>query len=187
MKKLLFLISFIITLNAMAQNEHFTFRGMPIDGPCTDFSKELTKMGYISPTSNTAYLEGKFIGKSCNLIILESEYTKKIYAIAINFYPVSNWDSLKNDFDEIVDMYNEKYGEPVKKIMSFSSPYNEGDGYEMLAIRKDKCCYFVNWETDNGEIFISISKDCYISIFYTDKKNAKLHREAQETYNKNQI
>ena len=51
----------------------------------------------------------------------------------------------------MVELFTKKYGEPKDHFEFFSSPYYEGDGYELQALRKEKCNYISFWTLDKGD------------------------------------
>lgn len=172
----------------MTQDEHFTFRNVPINGNINDVSKALVELGYKAvPDYGEVGFKGEFIGKDCLLLVSESKYTKSVYSITVIFNAQSKWSTLKSDFLKIEDMYTEKYGNTKKQRKSFDAPYYDGDGYEMSAILNNKCDYWSYWEVKNGNILEAITSDGVIMIIYSDLQNSSLHDKAKEAANKSQI
>ena len=79
-------------------------------------------------------------------------------------------------------MFVKKYGNPTNNYEFFSKPYYEGDGYELSALRNEKCHYISAFETKNGVVYLEISKFKKIEINYEDKANSNImDREKEET------
>ena len=179
MKKILLLIlCSLLGFNSFSQNCHLDFKGIPINGNLEDIVKELVKIGYTT-TENKRILTGKFIGEECIVAITESEYTGDVNAISIFINEKESWFSLKSNYFDIKELYNKKYGEG-KSVEKFDPPYEDGDGYEVLAIKRDKCHYLSRWTLSNGYIIMSIryvnSANCII-ISYYDKINTDKHEQ----------
>ncbi|MBR5886534.1 MAG: hypothetical protein IKY93_07785, partial [Alistipes sp.] len=71
----------------------------------------------------------------------------------------------------------------------FMSPYEEGDGYEMTAVRNDKCLYCTIYELQNGKILLTIN-DVYngaVLLYYTDKINGNLADREKSTQQINDL
>ena len=82
----------------------------------------------------------------------------------------------------MVGQFKKKYGEPTEHFEFFSKPYYKGDGYEMQALRLDKCNYASYSEKENGTICVEMSKGWHQWIAYEDKVGVteKNHKENQQ-------
>ena len=74
-------------------------------------------------------------------------------------------------------MLTEKYGKPsdvVEKFDTYSQPDDDGD--KMYEVKFDRCKYYSIWETDKGEIQLSIDhksvSSCFVKLAYFDKINS---------------
>ena len=180
MKQILLLaVALFLSFGAMAQTQHFTFRDIPINGTVEEVGAKLKELGY-TPTDSPSKYTGQFIGEDCAIYLLDSDYTKMVYSIVAQFEPASRWSSLKADFREVKELCTSKYGKPTLSRESFSSPYYDGDGYEMTAVKVDKCNYVAQWKVENGEVTVLISKSGSIAIYYTDKTNEELDEKAKQ-------
>ncbi len=180
MKKILTLMTLIMAFATQlsAQSEHFTFRDIPITGTVEEFGERLKELGY-TPTGIPTQYKGKFIGEDCILSVSSSEYTGLVYYVAVQFETTNSWISLKSNYSAIQELCTSKYGKPLLSLRSFDSPYYEGDGYEISAIKLGKCTYADIWEVDNGKIRMGIPQNCSIILFYADKINEDLHEQAK--------
>ena len=180
MKKLLFLVlAFCFSITAMAQNEHLEFKGVPIDGHIENFVSELKKQGFVEEHrfDTGVIMKGKFTGKDANIFILPTAKTKIVWKVAAQIGEDEAWQTLKSNYFEYVKLYSSKYGEPTHHYEFFSDPYYEGDGYELQALRKDKCTYWTAYELTNGVLTVSITSQGKISLSYEDSKNAKIMKQ----------
>ena len=155
----------------------------PINGAMNEFVIQMKSKGFVHEYTGKdgIMMKGVFVGKDCSIVIVCTPKTKTVWKVAVNFErEYTSWSSLKIDYLEIVNSYIGKYGSPTKKFDFFSDPYNEGDGYELQAVKMDKCYYRTFWELERGYIVISIDKNAKISIGYEDKLNTeKLDKEKQ--------
>ena len=69
-------------------------------------------------------------------------------------------------------MYKSKY--PMDRDYEFfSSPYEDGDGYEMRAVTRDKCKYISFFFAMGGHITIEIDQTAQLKVTYEDRENIK--------------
>lgn len=61
-----------------------------------------------------------------------------------------------------------------KDFEFFSSPYDEGDGYEMRAVSLGKCNFASFYYATGGHIMIQIDEKQRIKITYEDRENIKI-------------
>ena len=80
------------------------------------------------------------------------------------------------------ELLTEKYGEPAKSVEkwdSYSKPLD--DGSRMHEVKFDNCKYYTIYETENGDIQLSIDHQsiysCYVILSYFDKINSEKKRE----------
>lgn len=92
-------------------------------------------------------------------------------------------------YDEIKSILETKYGKADKSYRTFQSPYTDGDGYEMQAVRVGKASISSYWNF-KYENTVSIELNAsgslyYIAIFYQDATLYKEVKKEQENKNKN--
>ncbi len=162
------------TLSGFSQ-EHLTFKNIPINGDVNIFAKELVKQGFtIKETKgNVITLSGSYISRDCEVLILGTKGTNIIWKVIIFLPKETNWYSIKSDFLKLKEQFIVKYN-TGKSYEFFSSPYDEGDGYEMQAVRLEKCTYSTFWDTQGGSITLKISKYEQISVSYEDSINSAI-------------
>ena len=112
---------------ANAQNSHLTFKGIEIDGACSEFVAKLEKEGYtvILQNGDAVILSGKFAGEEVNVVVPSSP-GEIVWKVAVFFEETDSWMKLKYDYDNFKKALTEKYGEG-KSYEFFKAPYYEGD------------------------------------------------------------
>lgn len=174
------------------EGKHLSFRDVAIDGSLKAFISQIKTKGfsplYVSEDNSGAILDGKFIGKEVDLVIVTTPKTKTVWKVAVDFEDQISWYSLKSDYLDLKSSLTIKYGVP-KSYEYFRSPYEEGDGYEMTAIYAEKCVYVSYFDVvENGRVIGSISLGIqkretkgYIALHYEDATNAqKMRTEKNE-------
>lgn len=181
------IISLIVVLFCSMQlsaQVHISFKKIPLNGSVSEYSKKLIKKGFskVDEIGNTYVLKGKFINENCRVHVMGSQKRKEVWSVAAFFPKKISWTSLQCQYNEYKKLYQNKYGKGDSHEY-FKKPYCEGDGYEMQALKKNKCVYFTVWKTDLGVMTLAIS-DENIIIMYEDKLNTIVHnKEKQEAAN----
>lgn len=167
-----------LSLSSFSQ-EHLDFRGVPIDGHLDEFVAKMETMGYTikEKEGNIVVMAGQFTNRDVALCVVGSRQTKTVWQVIVNFDECSSWSSLKNSYFEYKDLYIKKYGPAKHTYEFFCDPYYEGDGYELQALRKEKCFYDSFFETVSGKIKVGLSKFENLQIVYEDKINADKHSQ----------
>ena len=182
MKKLLLTIcTSLFCVLSYAQTEHLTFKGLPIDGSKQEFVKELQSQGYNVPKmGDDDILSGTFIGQDSYVFIYDTPITNTVWKVGVLFKSTyDNWSTIKRVYDDLVDVYTKKYGAPILDQKEFKSPWREGDGHELYALRFDRCVYRTAFVcTKNGVnvgyVEIRMTTNCKIIIGYEDSINSDL-------------
>ena len=74
----------------------------------------------------------------------------------------------------ILNICSRKSTENQERSLSFfDNPFDEGDGYEIQALKADKGHYASYWDKEGGIIELSISNSYNIAISYEDNINTK--------------
>ncbi|MFI3331633.1 MAG: hypothetical protein R3Y38_07490, partial [Rikenellaceae bacterium] len=158
--------------------EHMEFKGIPISGHIDSFVAKLESSGFKKKTvnlnDNACVLTGQFVGKACEVFVICSPKTKQVWKVAVFLPKSSGWHSIKGDYNSFKTQFTTKYGNPTNSFEFFSKPYYEGDGYEMTAIKVDKCNYMSFWTMAQGTISVAIGTTASIIFAYEDEINRKL-------------
>ena len=176
MKKLVLLFAAILLSASSFAQEHLDFRGVPIVGHLERFITKMENLGYTLDriVDNAAIMSGKFTNKNAELIILASPKTKTVWKVAVHFDEEVSWSSLKSSYREYKELYTKKYGTPTNSFEYFKDPYYEGDGYELQALRKEKCTYVTYYKLSSGYVFVKMTSSGAISLGYEDNINTEL-------------
>ena len=75
-----------------------------------------------SPREHVALMKGLFTGKWVEVLILSSPKTKTVWKVSVYYSKQESWTSLKSDYNEMVELFTKKYGEPKDHFEFFSSP-----------------------------------------------------------------
>ncbi|MCR5070144.1 MAG: hypothetical protein K6A78_10205 [Prevotella sp.] len=172
-----------IALLVNAQEEHLKFKGIPITGDIGSFEIKLKECGFkeILHENDGFMMEGSFAGKDdAKIIVFASPKTHTTCRIYVLLDVGTTWNSLKTAYSNYVELFKYKYGKPRDNIELFSRPYYEGDGYELQAVRNEKCHYITGFSVPLGYISVSISNNCKIKIVYEDRKNAQIEVEERK-------
>lgn len=183
MKKILLsLFLALTTLISFAQNtDHLTFKGVPIDGTLDEYVSKMKKSGFshLGTEDGTAILNGDFAGyKNCHIGVSTLKQKDLVHKIAVIFPDKETWSTLSGNYFDLKKMLTEKYGKPsdvVEKFDGYSQP--KDDNSKMYEVKFDRCKYYSIWETENGEIQLSIEHNsvtnCFVRLGYFDRINSE--------------
>lgn len=183
MKKLLLLFAFVFSINIIgAQNAHLTFKDIPIDGNVKDFADKLSKKGFtqVKGLDDDIFMEGKFADFDAVVGLFGTPKSKIIWQVVVITKKYTSWQAMKADFKKYKEIYTKKYGKPANDYHFFSRPYYEGDGYEMQALKLEKCTYATVFKIPEGTIMIKMTKWGDISFSYEDNINVKIRNSESE-------
>lgn len=189
MKKILLTLCVGLLTFAVQAQEHMTFKGVSMGCNITTFVSQLKAKGFTVnyESDNGVVLEGDFAGKSnCKVYVFPTKQNKMVWKVAVRFPEQSSWYSIKSEYHTFKDSYTEKYGKP-ESYEFFSSPYEEGDGYEMTAIRVEKCYYVSFFTTEMGTITLEIDIDKCVQVSYEDSINTAIKSKEKEASVKEDI
>jgi hypothetical protein len=191
MKTLLITLFLAITLiSSYAQDNvntsnHMTFKGVPIDGTLNEYVVKMKKSGFThkGTENQIAILEGDFAAyKGCTIGVATLKQKDLVSYITVIFPESDTWSILSSNYYNLQELLTEKYGEPsesVEKWDTYSNPNDDGD--RMHAVKMDNCKYYTTFETENGQIQLSIDHDnvlsCFVRLTYFDKINSEKIRE----------
>ena len=195
MKKILSsLLLAVIVITGFAQvkqdtSQHLTFKSVPIDGTLAQYVSKMKQSGFahIQTKEGTAILNGDFAGyKDCYVGVSTLKQKDLVYKIVVIFSDKKTWSTLSANYFDLKQMLTEKYGKPsdvVEQFDGYSQPTDDED--KMYKVKFDNCKYVSIWQTDKGEIQLSISHNsvtsCYVNLAYFDKiNNDKIKETAKD-------
>jgi len=173
LKKLL--VVSLFTLVAMVSFGQ-DFMGIKVEGKRIDVINQFKSKGFYivkDDNPNVASLKGNVSGRTYEVSIVSSPISHTVWKIVVYLPEITEWYSLKSNYETYLKVLTEKYGEPEKTYHFFSSPYTEGDGYEMTGVFAGKCNYVAYWPESKG-ISIEISKWKQVKINYENPINSVL-------------
>lgn len=155
--------------------------GLPIAGSSDFFVQQLEKKGFskLSEFESSVNLYGKFANEIVELMVLSSPRTKTVCKVIVYFPEKSNWSDLRQDYFAKKKLYRSKYL-MTDDFEFFSSPYEDGDGYEMRAVAAEKCNFTSFFSEPGGHIYIEICPKKCIKVAYEDNVNIKIAKEELE-------
>lgn len=114
------------------------------------------------------------IGTRKYLMLIGFFYKNQLVKVSLMTDLIETWYDVKSDYNRICEAFETKYGKSFLDVKNFTSPYDEGDGYEMQALRLKKLEMVSYWK-DAYENYISVSLEStdeygYFSIVYEHSK-----------------
>ncbi len=178
--KLVIVLFFLATTTLWGQE----FLGVKVDGKKDAVIAVFKSKGFIlkSDKDNAALLNGSAGGKKVELYIHYTPISKLVWGFKIYLPEKTSWYSLKTDYQDFLNLFTEKYGDPEEKFEFFSSPYEEGDGYEMTAVATEKCTYSAYW---GNKYSVSITQFKQVRLSYENELNVELKDKEKKQINKN--
>lgn len=169
-------------LYAQDNSEHIEFRGLPVYGNLEKFVSQLEALGYkqTERIDNAVAMEGSFTGKEVTLFVFASKKTKNVWKVQVRFDKSTSWSSIKADYKYYKEAFEKKYGKYDVCYEFFSKPYYEGDGFELQALRYEKCSYFTSFNVTGGVIWITMDKSERLVINYEDATGTEIQRQEKE-------
>ncbi len=162
------------------ENQHLTFKGIPIDGSPSEFGKELSLNGftYSYKYDGVLFYKGFFAGyNGCEIAIKSSNNT--VYEIVVIFPKVYSWRQLYNTYSSLKSMLTMKYGEPISVTEEFvNTPIYmdmSDDNDRFSEVKDNHCRYFSNFQSTKdgvGNIQLEIKATGCVGLHYTDFINS---------------
>ena len=174
MRRIVLVLLFIIQCICAHSSGHIKFMGMDVTGNMESFKNSLVTKGffYVDSFKSSFRFQGEFANEFVTLTVLASPETQIVCKIIVEFPSKSEWKNLKEDYFKKKKLFKSKY--PLDKDFEFfSSPYEDGDGYELRAVSRGKCNYTSFFLAVGGYIIIEIGKTAQIRVSYEDRENMK--------------
>lgn len=179
MKKILLTASILLlSLTALAQNEHLSFKGVPIDGPRKTFISEMREKGfeYVGDKEDISVLTGDFAGyKNCSVAVTTLTNKDLVAEIIVIFPDKTGWAALESDYDNLLEMLTLKYGKPSVDSKEWENCNPEDDMQKLYQLAMDRCKYGALFETEHGTIELMLTRNDFTSgcaiLRYRDKTN----------------
>lgn len=183
MKKLFLSLSFLAIMGmGFAQQQHLTFKGVPIDGTMKECTTALVKAGLNvdSRENGMTILTGEVAGfKNCIVGVSSAQNSDLVCNIGVLFPERDQWTVLEKDYMQLKTMLTKKYGNPTQSNEEFTVFVgNYINGIVMDAIRDGHCSYYAVYSTKLGDIELIIIEGMkpntgLVRLSYFDKANAE--------------
>lgn len=169
---LLFILIFSYNMNA---TNHIKFLDIELTGNYNDFKDSLRKKGfkYVSSFLHSYNFRGKIKHEPVYLTVMSTPKTNIVCKVIIYFSVRKKWKDLRNDYVSKTKLFSDLY--PIDTDYNFFlDSYEDGDGYEMKVVAKDKCRYISFFLAVGGHITVEIDKSARIKVVFEDRDNIKL-------------
>ena len=179
MKKLLFILMLSIVTFGYSQE----FLGIKVQGKLSEVINKFKAKGFVlvQTQNNAVELVGKVQSSKVNLVIVSSLKSHIVWKFVVFLPERSNWYSLKDEYNDYVNLFTAKYGKPTDNFEFFQDPYTEGDGYELQGISMEKVTFSTYWVYDNLAYAVKIHKSERVQLTYENTINSNIHeREKQQ-------
>lgn len=176
------LLIILILVSSVPQAQ--TFDGVKIDGKLSNAIMSYRTKGYIlqKSTENFAIMKGKVAGNNIEMYIFTTPKTHVVCKVKVYLPKRDSWSSIKAEYENFLELFAEKYGQPDNSYNTFKSPYYEGDGYEMLAVSTGNTLYGSFWfNRGNLSMGLLISKFEQIEISYENDINMDINKRESES------
>lgn len=183
MKKIsITLTAILISICAHAQ----VFMGVPISGTTSEFANQLKLKGFVLSSESKPTLvvmTGKLGSDEVRILIAGTPKTHLTAKLVVLYPEEETWYSLLADYNKVRKILTDKYGTPDKGYEFFESPYYLGDGYELQAVRMEKCFFLQVWNANdkfpNQTLAVRINKGLYVSLVY-ENDTMMLQKETEQ-------
>ena len=163
-------------------SKHLTFKNVPIDGTLDQYVSKMKQNGFklLSTEDGVAMFQGDFAGyKECYVGVSTLKQNDLVYKIGVLFPEKNTWSTLSGNYFDLKQMLTEKYGKPSDVVEKFDKRFEpRDDASKMYEVKLDRCKYISIWETDKGEIQLSIDHNdvtsCFVKLAYFDKINSAI-------------
>ena len=160
-------------------DEHLEFKKIPIDGPLTDFTKELRSSGfnYRGIRDGIGFLDGTFAGIN-NARIFVFSMNGQTYKVVVDFPVQDTWPSMKKQYIFFKNSYTSKYFSSPQCVEKFPVYIPEGSGREHVAFKEETAQYVSFFDVPNGQIVLSVQPvlqgegKFFLRMEYIDEKNS---------------
>lgn len=183
MKKLLVtLVCLVMMGGLMAQEEHLSFKGVPINGTLKQYTAAMVKAGFKSEGTQDglSLLSGDFAGfKGCIVGVSTLTNCDVVNRIVVLFPEKDTWSSLMGDYEHLKSLLTTKYGEPdvVQEYFTGYAGRTDSDAIKMSALHSEELEWYTIFKTELGNIELSVVSASYgkgmVRLGYYDKKNTE--------------
>lgn len=168
----------------MAQEEHLSFKGVPINGTLKAYTAAMVKAGFKSEGTQDglSLLSGDFAGfKGCIVGVSTLKNCDVVNRIAVLFPEKETWSALLGDYEHLKDLLTEKYGEPEQNVERFNDRMYSDDS-KIYAVNNGELEWYSVFSTELGDIELTlvggtIGYKARVRLSYWDAKNSATVRQ----------
>lgn len=186
MKKAI-IIALLLCISTLSFSQQFD--GINISGDFTSALNKFKAKGYVvvKGEGNRYILSGSINSLPVEILILGTPKTRQFAKVTVWLPKKTNWESLKSNYQDWLELLTTKYGKPSSSYNFFKTPYYEGDGYELTAVSSEKCVYAAYWIDilQNMTLAISISEYQQVEIVYENDSIMELYKKEKDIINGN--
>ncbi len=187
---LLSLLFLTTSFSLVAQSNHMTFKGVPIDGSLDAYVKSMQKAGftYLGKDDGIAILTGDFAGfRNCKVGVVTLKSLDLVNRISVLFDSQDKWADVYSVYSQLKEMLSTKYGEPsqcVEEFQGYTQPRD--DNAKMHELNMDRCVYSTVFSVNTGDIELEIINQGFgngaaVRLSYWDKINtASVQQKAMD-------
>lgn len=171
------MLAITLALTSFAQDE---FMGIKIEGPKSEIIAAFKQKGFTltENAGNIVVMEGTIAGgTSVELDLAFTPISQVCWKLLIYLPKQLSWPSILKQYEDYKKTLTDKYGKPSDDYSFFTSPYYEGDGYEMTALAIEKCHYTAFW---NDKLVIEMSTSKRVYIAYENPVNGNIYTREKE-------
>ncbi len=181
MKKTLFVLTLLcmsIMVYAQDNDEHLTFKGIPINGTRNSFVAKLKQKGFVfySSDNGACILKGRFASyEDCDIYVKSLNDRDLVYAVSVFFPSCETWSAIESNYISLKQMLTTKYGNPVDCEEIFQNRHVDDDQTKFRLLCMDRCKYHTTFKTEKGSIILSIANKSFnegmVTLSYFDATN----------------
>ena len=185
MKKALVTLACLIMMRGiMAQEEHLSFKGVPINGTLKQYTAAMVKAGFKSEGTEDglSILSGDFAGfKDCLVGVSTLKNCDVVNRISVLFPEKDTWSALLGDYEHLKDLLTTKYGEPSENTERFTG-HVLSDNSKIYAVNDGEIEWYTIFSIELGDIELTLvggrySSKARVRLTYWDAKNSATVRQ----------
>ena len=163
-----------------------TFYGIQLNQHKNLVINALVAKGFTVKSVETGYttLKGRLVNEDVTITVIHTVTSKKVRKLMILYYGNTTWETARNKYNDLVGVLEQKYGPVSEKYEYFSSPYYDGDGYELQAISSDNGTWASLWfdlvSFPNLGVCVEIEDEGLVTVLYEVISNVTLHQQEMQ-------
>ena len=163
------IITLLLSLSSICYSQ--SFNGVSISGDVSATIQEFKSKGFklARHIGNTYEMSGLLGLKKVELYVYCTPITKKTAKFVIYFEEKNSFSLLKSDFQDLREIFIEKYGDPTHKLRQID--HAGYDSYE-AALKDEKIIVSDYWLYVGGNLSISLSISKFMQIKMTYENDA---------------